>query len=47
VLDPAQPAHIASYLPQLGPTERRAHVGRLTILVYDYDIASRFKELRT
>jgi hypothetical protein len=42
VLDPARPAGLISELARLGLPERRTRVGRLTVYIYSYDIASRF-----
>jgi hypothetical protein len=42
VVDPARPAGLAGFLSGLGRPERSARVGRLSVFVYDYDIAARF-----
>jgi hypothetical protein len=42
VLDPAQPVGLLRDLALLGLPDRRTRVGRLTVYVYTYDIASRF-----
>jgi hypothetical protein len=43
VVDPAQPTGLEGFLPRLGPPEDIVRVGRLTVYVFPYDIASRFR----
>jgi hypothetical protein len=43
IVDPSRPAGFERFLTRLGRPERSARVGRLTVFVYTYDIASRLR----